>query len=66
MQRVMQGFQKELESLQEPAEPAAPGQMPEILSRRQDGYRSGEAGSPSYPWEKEPEADAPEERRRRY
>lgn len=67
MQRVMQGFQQELEGLTEPAEPALPGEMPEILSRGPaPSFNAGPDG-PRYPWQREAEAEPDEEpRRRRY
>ena len=66
MQRVMQGIQQEMESLQEPDAKAEPGQMPDILSRRPAPGGSASGGK-RYPWERGPDAEElPPERRRRY
>lgn len=65
LQRVMQGFQAELESMRLPTETAAPGEMPEVLSRPMEDYDGDQA---EYPWEKKrrPDEESASEGRRRY
>jgi hypothetical protein len=67
LQRLITGFEGELASLQLPQDSAEPGQMPEILSRPRVDDGASAADSKLYPWEQQPEPEAPvEPRRRRY